>query len=79
MEELCGSELTKQVNPVWGLGKDGESNSVWRWSGVPNLYFMMGMQKTRLLFRVFMGNYSFMPTGNLAMCRFFSKHIALRE
>ena len=58
VEQIAGPEVAKNVNPVWGLNKEGEINAVWRWSGVPRLYFMM---------------------GTLAQCRFYSKHLALRE
>ena len=42
VEQLAGPEVAKNVNPVWGLNKEGEINTVWRWSGVSRLYFMMG-------------------------------------
>ncbi|TDL21200.1 FAD/NAD(P)-binding domain-containing protein [Rickenella mellea] len=55
--KLIGDKLADKLLPVWGLNDEGEINSVWRWSGVPGLYFMM---------------------GNLALCRFHSKHVALQ-
>ena len=42
VKELIGPELAKDLSPVWGLNKEGEVNGVWRWSGVPRLYFMVG-------------------------------------
>ena len=41
-----------------GLTPEGEFQTVWRDTGVPNFWIMM---------------------GNLAWCRFHSKHLALRE
>ena len=55
---LAGPDVAKDLNRVWGLNNEGELNSVWRWCGVPRMYFMM---------------------GNLALCRFHSKHLALRK
>ena len=31
-----------RLNPIWGLNDEGELNSVFRYSGVPGLYFAMG-------------------------------------
>ena len=42
VRKLCGDDVADQVNPIWGLNDEGETNTVWRYSGVPNLYFMMG-------------------------------------
>lgn len=43
VRKLCGDEVADKVNRVWGLNDDGEVNSVWRWCGVPGLYFMIGV------------------------------------
>ena len=42
VRQLAGSEVSEKVNRIWGLNKEGELNSVWRWCGVPRMYFMMG-------------------------------------
>ncbi|EPQ61345.1 FAD/NAD P-binding domain-containing protein [Gloeophyllum trabeum ATCC 11539] len=55
---VLGSDYKEKLKPLWGLGKDGELNGVWRDFGVPNLWYLM---------------------GNLAVCRFYSKHMALRK
>ncbi|TDL21408.1 FAD/NAD(P)-binding domain-containing protein [Rickenella mellea] len=39
---LIGDKLADKLLRVWGLNDEGEINSVWRWSGVSGLYFMMG-------------------------------------
>ncbi|TFY76570.1 hypothetical protein EWM64_g7442, partial [Hericium alpestre] len=57
VKRVIGEELGKQLKPIWGLDAEGEINSVWRDSGIPNMYVMM---------------------GNLALCRFHSRHIALQ-
>ena len=58
VRKLAGPEISEKVDRIWGLNEEGELNSVWRWCGVPRMYFMM---------------------GTLALSRFHSKHLALRE
>ena len=58
ISRICGQEIAKRVKPIWGLTPEGEFQTVWRETGVPNFWIMM---------------------GNLAWCRFHSKHLALRE
>ena len=55
---VCDDEIGSKILPIWGLDREKELNGTWRYSGVPNLWMML---------------------GNLALCRFHSKHIALRE
>ncbi|KAF5347990.1 hypothetical protein D9756_010150 [Leucocoprinus leucothites] len=57
IRQICGEEVGKRLNKVWGLNSEGEINGVWRDTGIPNLWYML---------------------GNLALCRFHSKHIALQ-
>ena len=42
VKQLVGPDVVKDINPVWGVNAEGELNGVWRWCGVPRLYFMMG-------------------------------------
>ncbi|KAI0638753.1 FAD/NAD-P-binding domain-containing protein [Trametes polyzona] len=57
ISRICGQEIAKRVKPIWGLTPEGEFQTVWRETGVPNFWIMM---------------------GNLAWCRFHSKHLALQ-
>ena len=43
IKRLVGDELASKVSPIWNLNEEGEQNGAWRWLGVPNLWFMMGM------------------------------------
>lgn len=58
ISRICGEDVVKRLKPIWGLTPEGEFQTVWRETGVPNFWIMM---------------------GNLAWCRFHSKHLALRE
>lgn len=42
VRELAGDAIVEAVQPLWGLNEEGEINSLWRYSGVSGLYFMMG-------------------------------------
>ena len=42
VKQLVGPDVVKDISPVWGVNAEGELNGVWRWCGVPRLYFMMG-------------------------------------
>lgn len=42
VRKLAGDKVADALGPIWGLNEEGEINNVWRWSGVPRLYFMMG-------------------------------------
>ncbi|THG93043.1 hypothetical protein EW026_g8077 [Hermanssonia centrifuga] len=42
IREIVGEELGKKLKPIWGLDEEGELRSVWRDSGLPNLWVMMG-------------------------------------
>jgi hypothetical protein len=58
IKRLIGTRLAALLKPAWGLDEEGELNSIWKGSGVPDLWMMV---------------------GNLELCRFYSRHIALRE
>ncbi|KAI8969673.1 FAD/NAD-P-binding domain-containing protein [Trametes punicea] len=57
IQRICGDDVASRITPIWGLDAEGELRTAWRYSGVPNFWFMM---------------------GNLAWCRFHSKHLALQ-
>jgi len=42
VRQLGGDALVNKLKPVWGLDEEGELNSVYRDSGQPGLWFMMG-------------------------------------
>ncbi|AMD19049.1 HBR148Wp [Eremothecium sinecaudum] len=39
---LFGNKVADRLNPVWGLDKEGEIQTMWRDSGHPNFWFMGG-------------------------------------
>ncbi|KAG2090630.1 uncharacterized protein F5147DRAFT_787192 [Suillus discolor] len=61
---LLPESLHDKMYPIWGLDKEGELNSVWREVG--------GRSKNAEL------NGIWCMMGNLALCRFHSKHLALQ-
>lgn len=61
---LLPESLHDKLYPIWGLDKEGELNSVWREVG--------GRSKDGEL------NGIWCMMGNLALCRFHSKHLALQ-
>jgi hypothetical protein len=74
---IFGDEVAKKIKPAWGVNEEGEISGVWADSGIEGLYQMMGAfvpsscpWETVLRYKC---------VGNLAMCRFFSKHVALRK
>ncbi|KAF8815761.1 FAD/NAD(P)-binding domain-containing protein [Phlegmacium glaucopus] len=40
--DMIGPEQGAKLRPIWGLDDEGETNGAWRWSGVENLYMMVG-------------------------------------
>jgi len=40
--QLLGERLVSKIGAIWGLNKEGELNSLFRYCGLPNLYFLMG-------------------------------------
>ncbi|KAG6326957.1 hypothetical protein ID866_12132, partial [Astraeus odoratus] len=62
--QLLPSHLHDAVQPIWGVNEEGEINSAWREIGG------RGPEGKKLA-----GLWSMM--GNLAMCRFHSKHMAM--
>ncbi|KAM0254553.1 hypothetical protein ACHAQJ_006659 [Trichoderma viride] len=56
-QTLFGDKVASRLGKVWDLDEEGELNSIWRYSGHPNFWFM---------------------GGNLALCRAFSRLLALQ-
>ena len=42
LEKIFPPEVMSQIKPVWNVDEEGEQRNVWRDSGVPNFWFMMG-------------------------------------
>ncbi|EJF58505.1 FAD/NAD(P)-binding domain-containing protein [Dichomitus squalens LYAD-421 SS1] len=42
IKNIFGEDTASRVKPIWGLDEEGELKNVWRDSGVPNFWFMMG-------------------------------------
>ncbi|PFH47512.1 hypothetical protein AMATHDRAFT_77183 [Amanita thiersii Skay4041] len=42
IRKVCGDEVANKCEPVWGLNDEGEINGVWRYMGVPGLWYMTG-------------------------------------
>ncbi len=80
MRKILGPEVGARLKPIWGLDEEGEIRGAWRDIGVPHLWCMIGML---FFFFPFEGKEESQMLksnpGNLALCRFHSKHIALRE
>lgn len=75
IRRVCGEELTSRVKPIWGLDEEGELKGCYRDLGPKGLFAMMGaFSRPRSPC-----NAAHKVTGNLALCRFHSKHVALRE
>ncbi|KAL7930764.1 FAD/NAD(P)-binding domain-containing protein [Trichoderma chlorosporum] len=57
VQNLFGDKVASRLGKVWDLNQEGEINSIWRYSGHPNFWFM---------------------GGSLALCRTYSKMLALQ-
>ena len=42
LEKIFAPEVINSIKPVWDVDEEGEQQNVWRDSGVPNFWFMMG-------------------------------------
>jgi len=63
----------RKLGRIWGLNEEGEFNNVWKeMDGIENLWNIMGEPR-------FCSHVSWLTkAGNLGLCRFYSKHLALR-
>ena len=81
MRGILGPEVGARLKPIWGLDAEGEIRGAWRDVGIPRVWYMMGesylsprkRSESRLPGR------ARSAAGNFALCRFHSKHLALRE
>ena len=77
IREICGEEVASRIKKIWGMNSEGEINGIWRDIGVSNMWCALGI--------AFLFDFcsvcilSCILAGNLALCRFHSKHIALRR
>jgi hypothetical protein len=56
------------------MDDEGEINGTWRDMGIKGMWYMMGK-----FFKEFWSFLNQLVPGNLALCRFYSKHLALRK
>lgn len=77
IREVCGEDVVKRCSPIWGLNEEGEINGAWRSLGVKGLWYMIGMWSSLCI--DYIDSEAIMSIGNLAFCRFHSKHVALRK
>lgn len=42
IRDIFGDDIASQCKPIWGMDEEGELNSAWKFSGVPNLWVMVG-------------------------------------
>lgn len=76
VRDVCGNDTAKNLKKIWGLNSEGEINGAWRDIGIPNTWYMLGgLTSVVVLSRLVTEKL----IGNLALCRFHSKHVALRE
>lgn len=73
---LLNPDVANRLKPIWSLNKEGELNSVFRYSGVEGLYFAMGACLLQCLAIVLSLT---KIVGNFGQTRFLSKHLALRK
>jgi hypothetical protein len=75
--DVLGKEIRGRLKPIWGVDDEGELNSVFRDTGVPRLYAMIGASGRHLV--VVNGTQTVTrSTGNFQLSRVFSRHVALR-
>lgn len=72
---LCGDDVGRRCGRIWGMDEEGEINGIWREPGIRGLWPVMG----KSLFEDLKGSADEGCTGNLALCRFYSKHLAMRK
>ena len=76
MRKILGPEAGARLKPIWGLDAEGEIKGAWRDIGLPHLWCMIGTLSSCL------GeggeDTQLNHAGNFALCRYHSKHIALR-
>ena len=81
IRQLVGDDLGAKIQPIWHLDDEGEMRGVYRdLDAAPNMWPILGMYLSiKSLCCGAMSDAQCLVSGNLAWCRFFSKHLALRE
>lgn len=77
VREVCGDKVADRLNRLRGINEEGEVSGPYRELGLPGLWYMMGMPNRIRFSPVCASNYR--ETGSLQLCRFHSKHVALRK
>ncbi|KAE8375835.1 putative flavo protein [Aspergillus bertholletiae] len=42
VRQIFGDDVADRFNPIWGIDEEGEINSAWKLTGVPDLWLMVG-------------------------------------
>ncbi|KAE8370291.1 putative flavo protein [Aspergillus caelatus] len=42
VRQIFGDDIADRFNPIWGMDEEGELNSAWKLTGVPDLWLMVG-------------------------------------
>ena len=80
VRKVCGDEVADKIKPLWGLNEEGEINGCYGDLGCHGLWYIMGELRLNHGLKFEQNSLiSFGYIGNLALSRFHSKHIALRE
>jgi hypothetical protein len=75
MRKIIGDEVANKCTRIWGLDEEKEIRGLWRDLGIPHMWAMMGMSSGSANLIMNLNDL----LGNLALCRFYSKHVALRK
>ncbi len=78
--KIFGDELADRVKDVWGFDDEGETRTMWRRTGHPGFWFFGGKNLAPTV-RVFPPSEAVLilfHEGNLALCRFYSRLLALQ-
>lgn len=76
MRKILGPEAGARLKQIWDLDAEGEIKGAWRDIGLPRLWCMIG--KPFFVFEREKDVDDQCNVGNFALCRFHSKHTALR-
>ena len=77
IRKVCGDAVFERSAPLWGFDSEGELNGVWRDLGVKGLWSILGMSAAAPSPNFYSALVK-CSSGNLMLCRFHSKHMALR-
>ena len=77
LRSIVGDELAAKAKDIWGLDEEGELKGCYADSGLEGMWNIMGTTSSRR--DSDLADLLVPLQGNLALCRFYSKHIALRK